>query len=60
MTENTPRICPVCGRAYTERPALSRRDNKTDMCPDCGMREALEALDAFQEQTAASERSTSC
>lgn len=35
-------ICPICHRPYAERPALSRRDGKTDICPDCGMREALE------------------
>lgn len=38
------RICPVCHRTYTEPPALSRVDNKTDICPDCGMMEALAAM----------------
>ncbi len=38
------RICPICQRAYTEPPALSRVDNKTDICPDCGMMEALAAV----------------
>lgn len=38
-----PRICPKCGREYTDRPALSRTDNETEICPDCGTREALEA-----------------
>lgn len=36
-------ICPKCGREYTGRPVLSREDGKTDICPDCGMREALNA-----------------
>lgn len=36
-------ICPKCGREYVGRPALSRVDGKTDICPDCGMREALDA-----------------
>ena len=36
------RSCPACGRAYQEHPALSRRDNHTEICPKCGMREALE------------------
>lgn len=36
------RICPVCGREYTEYPALSRKDNKTEICPQCGIEEALE------------------
>jgi len=35
--------CPRCGASYEEdEAALSRRDNKTDICPDCGTVEALE------------------
>ena len=34
-------VCPRCGQAYRERPALSRLDNETLICPDCGTREAL-------------------
>lgn len=37
-------VCPRCGRTYYERPALSRADNETLICPDCGTREALESL----------------
>lgn len=37
-------VCPRCGKTYTERPALSRVDNETLICPDCGTREALETL----------------
>ena len=44
MSERTPRICPSCGQTYTEPPALSRKDNKTDICPSCGMMEALAAM----------------
>lgn len=40
----TEKICPKCGEAYREPPALSREDNKTLICPDCGTREALESL----------------
>lgn len=39
-----PATCPLCGKTYTERPALSRADNKTLICPDCGIREALATL----------------
>ena len=39
-----PHICPLCGRAYDEPPALSRVDNQTDICPRCGMMEALAAM----------------
>lgn len=38
------RICPQCGRAYHGVPALSRTDNETQICPDCGTREALTSL----------------
>lgn len=38
------RICPRCGQTYTEHPALSRVDNETLICPDCGTREALESI----------------
>lgn len=37
-----PRICPLCGQTYTDAPALSRTDNETQICPDCGTRQALE------------------
>lgn len=37
-------ICPICGREYNDRPALSRRDNQTEICPECGQREALESI----------------
>jgi DNA-directed RNA polymerase subunit RPC12/RpoP len=37
-------ICPRCGRNFAERPALSRKDHKTQICPDCGTREALESI----------------
>lgn len=44
-----PRICPKCGRSYTERPATSRADN-IQICPDCGTREALEAIGVSAEE----------
>ena len=34
-------ICPVCGKEYTDHPAVSRR-NGEDICPECGQDEALE------------------
>lgn len=37
-------ICPRCGNAYHGAPALSRADNETLICPDCGTREALESI----------------
>lgn len=38
------RICPRCGKTYSDTPALSRADNKSLICPDCGTREALESI----------------
>lgn len=38
------RICPICGQTYHELPALSRVDGKTQICPDCGTREALQSM----------------
>lgn len=39
--EDKPRICPSCNQPYTGYPAISRKDNKTEICSDCGLREAL-------------------
>lgn len=33
--------CPKCSKYYIGYPALSREDNKTEICPECGIREAL-------------------
>lgn len=43
-TESIPQICPICGKKYTEPPAISRKDNRTEICPVCGTREALDSL----------------
>ena len=37
-------VCPQCGAEYQGHPAISRKDNKTPICPDCGTREALESI----------------
>lgn len=46
MKDNVIRIavCPLCGRTYHGVPALSREDNKTFICPDCGTRQALQSI----------------
>lgn len=46
----TIRVCPICGRTYGEVPALSRTDNKTLICPDCGTRQALEGMGVGTEE----------
>ena len=38
------RRCPDCGKAYIGYPALSRLDNRTLICPKCGIRQALETV----------------
>lgn len=37
-----PRKCPKCGKNYRGYPALSREGTKTEVCPKCGLYEALE------------------
>lgn len=37
-------VCPKCGITYTGYPALPRVDSKTEVCPECGTREALDAI----------------
>ena len=44
------RTCPICGKEYTEHPALSRTDGKTLICPDCGVREALDSIDISKDE----------
>lgn len=38
------KICPECRKEYNSRPALSRKDNKTMICPKCGTKEALDTV----------------
>ena len=47
------KVCPLCGRTYTDHPALSRIDSETLICSDCGTRQALESIgvaDAEQDK----------
>lgn len=48
--EINERICPICNKKYTEPPALSRIDNSTPICPDCGSRQALESMGVSAEE----------
>ena len=52
MKDNVIRmaVCPRCGKSYYGRPALSRADNETLICPDCGTREALESIGVSAEE----------
>ena len=40
MKKIKERICPLCKKTYTDAPALSRVDNRTLICPECGTRQA--------------------
>ena len=42
--EKRSAVCPICGQTYHGHPALSRLDNQTPICPDCGTRQALESI----------------
>lgn len=42
--------CPRCGKIFRGRPALSREDNETPICPDCGTREALAFMGVPEEE----------
>lgn len=48
-------ICPKCGRNFNRLLAVSREDNKTMICDNCGIIEALNSLPpnmlASQERT---------
>ena len=47
MKTNT---CPKCGHTYQGYPALSRVDNRTKICPDCGIRQALASIGIDAEE----------
>jgi hypothetical protein len=36
--------CPKCHKEFTEYPAISRDDYETEICPECGIREAMDAF----------------
>jgi len=45
--------CPRCGRRVDRLLALSRRDNKTMICDECGMQEAMEDFFRYTKPTTA-------
>ena len=44
------RRCPRRGMLYHGVPSLSRADNQTFICPDCGTREALQSIGVDSEE----------
>jgi len=43
------KICPDCKKKYTGYPALSRKDNKTEICSNCGLKEAVQDFLKFKK-----------
>jgi len=43
------KTCPICKNKYVGYPAISRADNKTEICPQCGLKEALEDYVKYKE-----------
>ena len=43
-------FCPFCKKRYNGFPAISRKDNKTKICPECGNKEALEAFEKYLKE----------
>ncbi len=43
------KICARCGKAISGYPAISRKDNKTEICSNCGTLEALEDLIKYKK-----------
>lgn len=41
IEEEETHKCPRCGKYYLGHPAISRKDNKTEICSTCGTEEAL-------------------
>lgn len=47
MEKEKQKICSLCGKVIEGYPAISRKDNKTEICSECGQREALEAFTKY-------------
>lgn len=46
IENDTDELCPICNKELGQYPAISRKDNKTKICSECG---TLEALKAWEE-----------
>lgn len=44
------KICPKCGKVISDYPALSRKDNRTEICSNCGTLEALESVIEYERK----------
>ena len=44
------KICPRCNKAIIGNSAISRKDNKTEICSNCGTLESLEQFIKFNKE----------
>lgn len=49
-TGERKKTCPRCGAYITFHPAISRKDNETEICSDCGVIEAIEEYAAAEKK----------
>lgn len=47
MGSSNKKICPNCGFPIYGHPAISRKDNKTEICSNCGTAEAFSAFQNY-------------
>lgn len=50
MSSNV-RICPECNKEFKGYGAISRKDNKTIICPNCGAKQAMKAYIDYYRKT---------
>ena len=43
------KVCPICGGPMLGYPAISRKDNKTEICNNGGLLEALDVLNTYNK-----------
>lgn len=43
IENDTNELCPICNKELGQYPAISRKDDKTKICSECGTLEALKA-----------------
>lgn len=44
------RYCPKCNKEYIGYPAISREDNETEICSECGTKEAIDEFMKWKKQ----------
>lgn len=45
----TIKKCPICKKSIIGYPAISRKDNKTEICSNCGVIQALEQFEKYKK-----------